>query len=55
MPSEGEYSVETVNIWDRAREEIRIARENGVDPLELAETHYQISRAMRALLSKEDS
>ena len=50
MPSEAEYSVETVSVWDRAHEEIRIARENDVDPLDLAETHYQLARVMRHLL-----
>ncbi len=40
------YMVETRNLMEMAQDEVRVARENGVDPLDIAETH----RAMWLLI-----
>lgn len=44
------YTVANLDIWDRAREEIRVAREQGVDPRKLAETHAALSLVLENLI-----
>ena len=45
------YSIETVALGEQARKEIEIARENGVDPRSLVESHRQIAAIIEHLLA----
>lgn len=48
------FSIETRNIVDIARDEIAAARENGVDPMDLARTHERLALVIPALLRMEE-
>ena len=48
-----DYEIVTVNMRERALEEIRAARDLGVDPWGLYRGHLLIAREMKALLDKD--
>lgn len=49
------YSVETRSLGEIAKQEIRVARENDIDPMEFAETHKNLAVLIPALLKQEES
>lgn len=45
--------IETRTLGDIAREEIEVARREGVDPMEIARTHQKLGYIIPQLLKKE--
>jgi hypothetical protein len=47
--------VETVDLGQLAREEVDAAREQGVDPLDLARTHERTAALIRRMVAEESA